>query len=143
VTTWFSRNARSLTGRLVSTFLGVSMTIVLLVAIVAYRQARTALREQVLERLLAIADSREQQLDRWIDGQRVEVRFLAGLPRLRDQLPDLLGERGVVHQDSTRKGLTTYFRRTQSQKGEFSEVFVLSVPGGQVVASTASTRLGE
>ncbi|HEV8195050.1 MAG TPA: ATP-binding protein [Gemmatimonadales bacterium] len=143
MTTWFSRNARSLTGRLVSTFLGVSMTIVLLVAIVAYRQARTALREQVLERLLAIADSREQQLDRWIDGQRVEVRFLAGLPRLRDQLPDLLGERGVVHQDSTRKGLTTYFRRTQSQKGEFSEVFVLSVPGGQVVASTDSTRLGD
>jgi len=86
VTNPLTRAARSLTGRLVITFLGVSVAIVLMVAIVAYRQARGALEEEVLERLRTIASSREQQLNRWIDGQTVEVKFLAGLPRLKDEL---------------------------------------------------------
>ncbi len=143
MTNRFTRVARSLTGRLVFTFLGVSAAIVLMVAIVAYRQARSALKEQVLERLKTIADSREQQLNRWVDGQRLEVRFLAGLPRLRDQLPELLGERGPKAQEDTRRGLTSYFKRTQSQKGDLSEIFVLSVPGGRVLTSTDSSRIGD
>jgi hypothetical protein len=87
VTTWLTRRARSLTGPAGFYLSGVSVTIVLLVAIVAYRQARAALREQVLERLGTVADSREQQLNRWVDQQRVEVRFLAGFPASATSFP--------------------------------------------------------
>jgi PAS domain S-box-containing protein len=143
VKTWLTRTQRSLTGRLVITFLGVSATIVLMVAVVAYRQARSALAEQVLERLRTIASSREQMLNRWVDEQRKEVKFLAGLPRLRDELPEMIGERGVEARDKTRAALTTSFERSLMQKGEFSEAFVLSVPGGQVLISTDSSRIGD
>ena len=138
-----TRAARSLTGRLVITFLGVSVAIVLMVAIVAYRQARGALEEEVLERLRTIASSREQQLNRWIDGQTVEVKFLAGLPRLKDELPELVGERGDAARDATRAALTVSFERNLAQKGEFSEAFILSVPGGRVLVSTDSSRIGD
>ena len=134
---------RSLTSRLVITFLGVSAAIVLVVATVAYRQAREALEEQVLERLRTIASSRERQLNSWVDGQVVEVKFLAGLPRLKDELPQLVGERGDSSRRATRAALTVSFERNKAQKGQFSEAFVLSVPGGQVLVSTDSSRIGD
>jgi PAS domain S-box-containing protein len=143
VTARLTRSARSLTGKLVITFLGVSATIVLVVAIVAYLQARRALEEQVLERLQTVADSREQQLTRWVDGQRLEVGFLAGLPGLWDRLPELRGERGPKAREAVLASTISFLEREKSQKGKYSEFFVLSVPGGQVLASTDSSRIGQ
>lgn len=135
--------ARSLTGRLVLTFLGVSAAIVLMVAVVAYLQARSALREQVLERLQTVADSREQQLNRWIDGQRLEVEFLAGIHPFRARLPELLGERGRSARKEMLVAVAAFFERERSEKGKFSELFLLSVPGGKVLLSTDSSRIGD
>ncbi len=135
--------ARSLTGRLVITFLGVSAAIVLMVAVVAYRQARSALEALVLERLRTTADSREQQLNRWVDGQRMEVKFLAGIHPFRARLPELLGERGMRARKEMLTAVTAFLERERSEKGQFSELFLLSVPGGQVLVSTDSSRIGD
>ena len=67
---------RSLMARLVGSFLTVSLLTVGFVAMVAFSEARSALRNAVVERLQAAAVDRETELNQWIDRRRASPRFV-------------------------------------------------------------------
>lgn len=74
---------RSLMARLVVSFLTLSLLTVLFVALVAFYEARKALREAVFARLTAVAMEEEAVLNRLVELHRRTVVFLAGLPEVR------------------------------------------------------------
>ena len=81
---------RSLVARLVTTFLVLSVVMLAIVGVVSYLQARSALEDAAFARLETAADQKADSLDRWIDEQRRNVVFTAGL------LGGYTGELGVV-----------------------------------------------
>ncbi len=70
---------RSLVARLVLTFLLLSVLTLVIVGVVSYQQARNELRDSAFARLGTAADQKASSLDRWIDEQRRNAVFTAGL----------------------------------------------------------------
>jgi len=70
---------RSLMARLVASFLILSVLMVAVVGIVAYLRAKSSLEGTVFDRLEAASELKADSLDRWIDEQRRNVVFVAGL----------------------------------------------------------------
>ncbi len=79
--------------RLVGSFLTVSVLTVVFVALVAFSEARHALREAIADRLETVALQKEGELNRWVDLQRELIVFLADLPQMRHDAA-LLAEDG-------------------------------------------------
>jgi signal transduction histidine kinase/DNA-binding response OmpR family regulator len=65
--------------RLVLSFLVLSVLTVAIVGMVAYQRGRASLQGTVFDRLDAAAEGKAASLDRWIDEQRRNVVFVAGL----------------------------------------------------------------
>ena len=74
-----TRRRRSLMARLVLSFLVLSVLMVAVVGFVAYQRARASLEGTVYDRLDAAAELKADSLDRWVDEQRRNVVFVAGL----------------------------------------------------------------
>ena len=70
---------RSLMARLVLTFLALSLLMVGIVGTVSYLRARDSLETSVFDRLAGAEQLKADSLDRWIDEQRRNVVFVAGL----------------------------------------------------------------
>jgi len=120
---------RSLIARLVFSFLGVSVAMVIAVAVIAYHEARGALRGEVVARLGAIADSKEKQLDRWVDAQRIEVEYIARLAQRHFDAPPILPRFVTPVERNSGAILSALLRRTTMRTPEFREIFILTVPG--------------
>ena len=71
--------SRGFTARLVLTFLALSLLMVGIVGVVSYARARSSLETSVFARLSAAAQLKSDSVDRWIDEQRRNVVFVAGL----------------------------------------------------------------
>src|ERR1700694_4332283 len=76
--------------RLVSYFLLLSLVTVGLVGYVAYTQATEALKLSVFDRLSAVADVKEGELNRWVDDEVRSAVLIAGLPEVRAQARSLV-----------------------------------------------------
>ena len=70
---------RSLMTRLVVSFLLLSVVTVAVVGVVAYLRARDRSRDSVFDRLEAAAELKADSLDRWVDEQRRNIVFVAGV----------------------------------------------------------------
>ncbi len=130
---------RSLIARLVVSFLAVSLVTVALVAAVAFVRARSALRQEITDRLSAAAAVRERQITQWVDHQRTEVEYLARLAEVAGRAGILAGPGG----ETARSGLAGFLQHTRAMKPALGELFLLSVPGAKVLVSTDSARVGE
>ncbi len=73
------RGRKSLMARLVLSFLVLSVLMVAVVGVVAYQRARASIQGTVFDRLDAASELKADSLDRWIDEQRRNVVFVAGL----------------------------------------------------------------
>jgi signal transduction histidine kinase/DNA-binding response OmpR family regulator len=65
--------------RLVLSFLVLSVLMVAVVGVVAYQRARASIEGTVFDRLEGASELKADSLDRWIDEQRRNVVFVAGL----------------------------------------------------------------
>ena len=83
---------RSLMVRLVSYFLVLSLVTVSVVGYLAYTQATEALKSAVFDRLSALADVKEGELNRWMDDEVRGVVLIAGLPEVRTQTRALFSQ---------------------------------------------------
>ncbi|MGH7560121.1 MAG: hybrid sensor histidine kinase/response regulator [Gemmatimonadales bacterium] len=135
--------SRSLTARLVISFLGFSLVTVALVATIAFVRARSALKEQIVARITAMAASREDQLDRWVREQRLETIFLSHLHFLRGRLSVLTGPSSDPAFDQVSREVTELLDDAISHEPDFLEVSVLAIRDGRVRASTDSQRIGD
>jgi signal transduction histidine kinase len=133
------RAATSLTARLVVTFLVISVLMVVVVGLVAFRRARTALEAGVFDRLSAVADARSASLDQWIAEQQRNLVFIGTLPDVADEGLVLFdphtspAARSRAH-DRLVAQLTAVVRRTSDAQ----ELMVLDMRGTVAVSTLAS-----
>ena len=142
---------RSLMARLVLTFLALSLLMVGIVGTVSYLRARDSLETSVFERLSAAEQLKADSLDRWIDEQRRNVVFVAGLlGGFRTELGSESGTSSGLGSDvrevlarapgdertaSARAGVRSVLDYVVSQTADAQEFLVLDLDG-KVVVST-------
>jgi PAS domain S-box-containing protein len=135
---------RGLVSRLVLTFLLLSVVTLAIVGFVSYQQARSALRDSAVARLGTAADQKSDSLDRWIDEQRRNVVFTAGLlggytgkaTSIGGPAQTLLDPgAGTAAQGAARKEVVDILQYTVSQTTDAEEFVVLDLDG-RIVAST-------
>jgi len=141
---------RSLVARLVVTFLLLSVVMLAIVGVVSYQQARSALEDSAFARLDTAADQKADSLDRWIDEQRRNVVFTAGLlggytgssTSLEGPARELLAEdvtSGV--RLGAQQAAVDILRYAVSQTSD-AEEFLVADLDGTIVASTAAEHEG-
>jgi signal transduction histidine kinase/HAMP domain-containing protein/ActR/RegA family two-component response regulator len=141
------RSRRSLMARLVLTFLALSLLMVGVVGAVAYQRARSSLEGQVFDRLDAAAGLKVDSLNRWIDEQRRNVVFVAGLlggfssgdagglGKAAEQV--LAGGSGAVRGTAPHKSVEAALEYVVSQTADAQELLVLDLDGKVVVSTVA------
>ena len=135
---------RSLMARLVGSFLTVSLLTVGFVAIVAFSEARSAMRDAVVERLQAAAADREAELNRWVERRRESLVFLSGISELRRDAAIVAGSpSGSSELGGARGRIEALLGSASASLGDLEELFLLSCPRGEVVATTDLRRLGD
>ena len=130
--------------RLVSYFLLLSLVTVSLVGYIAYTQATEALKLAVFDRLSALADVKEGELNRWVDDEVRSVVLIAGLPEVRMQVRTLItqSEADPSYMEA-HSALASYLGALAGSAPELQEVFVLSDVGGKIMVSTDASHEGQ
>src|SRR5215211_262977 len=132
---------RSLMARLVLTFLALSLLMVGIVGTVSYLRARDSLETSVYDRLSGAEQLKADSLDRWIDEQRRNVVFAAGLlggfqsgtsGGLGSATLKVLGRSPTA---STRASVRTVLNYVVSQTADAQELLVLDLDGAVVVST--------
>ena len=135
--------------RLVSFFLLLSWSSVVMVGTLAFVRARQELSGAALTRLEAAAALKGDELRRWIDGQRRDLLVLAALPELqrsaaaalRAYEPDIGTASPAVSAACTEA--RTLFDAVLAQKPDLHEIFILTAIGGRIVCSSNPAHVGE
>lgn len=130
--------------RLVSYFLFLSIATVIIVSLIAFRQAQQALTESIYARLDVTATLKEDELIRWLQDQQQDVVWLASLQEVQQPLSQILTlpPTSDQFQDIVYTPLATYFTTIQQQRADFQEIFILSPTGGQILLSTNQANEG-
>ena len=139
---------RSLVARLVLTFLILSVLMVAVVGVVSYLRARDALEASVFDRLDTAAGQKADSVDRWVDEQRRNVVFVAGLlGGLKSGSVELSRDvEQVLTDPRSRSGdahdaVVSVLHYIVSRTADAQELLVLDLQG-QIVASTVPAHEG-
>ncbi|MCL4303251.1 MAG: HAMP domain-containing protein [Anaerolineae bacterium] len=134
---------KSLLARLVSYFLLLSLATVGLVGLVAFIQAREALKTSVFERLNAVATLKEDELNRWVNDQLRDLLFIAQIPRVQRQGEVLFNhaETDTAYQAAS-TDLSQYLTSIIADKPGLQELFILD-QDGRVIISTDKSNAGK
>ena len=146
------RGGRSLLGRLVATFLLLSVAMVGVVGTLAYVRARASLQESVYSRLAAAQDLTTASLERWVQEQRRNIVFASGLTggAVRDgTVPDTRGSVQLLLDPTSspraRAAAADAVRATLSfavgQTADAQELFLIDLDG-RIVVSTNNAHEG-
>lgn len=147
-----ARGSRSFVQRIVVTFLILSTLMVGVVAGVAYVRAKNELQTSERLRLASVQVLAVDSLERWLDEQRRNVKFVSGLLGGVEREGTLPGVRGAVAALFSEKGTEVeraraarVVRRTLSyaveQSSDAQELLVID-PGGRVLISTVPSHVG-
>ena len=125
--------------RLVVSFLVLSVLMVAIVGIVAYQRARTSLQGTVFDRLNAASELKADSLDRWIDEQRRNVVFVAGLlggyetsgsvGALNQEVDDLVEGKGGSSGRHAHESVQNVLSYVISKTADAQEFLVLDLDG--------------
>jgi signal transduction histidine kinase/CheY-like chemotaxis protein/HPt (histidine-containing phosphotransfer) domain-containing protein/HAMP domain-containing protein len=121
----------------------------------AYQRARASLEDQVFDRLASAAELKADALDRWVDEQRRNVVFVAGLlggselyggpgkslGDIRDRVDQLVSAVGTPGWDEAHASIVKLLGFVVSNTADAQEILVIS-PDGTVLASTLPEHEG-
>ena len=121
---------RTLMGRLVRSFLVLSVLMVAAVGVIAFLRARDSLELSVYDRLAAVADAKSEALDRWIDEQQRSLVFIGALPEVGRAGRNML-DRDLPRsaREAAHDELATALTNTVQQTAEAEEYLVLDLRG--------------
>lgn len=134
--------------RLVASFLLLSLLIVFSASFSAYVLASRSLESEVLKRLEAIAEIREEALDRWVDDQKNFLVTQTNLINVRDSAMHLVNRSDVDETDTVESDLSyrkfrQYLETLVSSQRNLDEIFLMSSVGGQILVSTDTPQEGQ
>jgi signal transduction histidine kinase/ActR/RegA family two-component response regulator len=127
--------------RLVLTFLALSLLMVGIVGTVSYLRARDSLETSVFDRLSGAEQLKADSLDRWIDEQRRNVVFVAGLLGGFESGTSgavralLTRDPGDPRNASARTSVRSVLEYVVSQTADAQEFLVLDLDGNVVVST--------
>lgn len=132
----------TLTRRLVLQTVAVSSLLILLpIGAVTLNRGASALEESTLQRLAAVTDVTEYQLQKWVDRQEEAVEFLAGLEEVVEIAADARAK-GPAADFSDRRDFAALAEHALGFP-DLREVFLMTPVGGAVAASSDVRRIGE
>ena len=122
---------KSFVSRLTVSFLGVSLTAILIVGFISYERARSALESTVYDRLASTLEMREEALNQWVDEKLDHLTLIKTMPDVRKSAEALLCE---CDPESYTRAYNTLFGAFQIMfvnMADFAEVSLHSGKGGQ------------
>jgi signal transduction histidine kinase/ActR/RegA family two-component response regulator len=121
---------RTLMGRLVRSFLVLSVLMVAAVGVIAFLLARDSLESSVHDRLGAVADAKTEALDRWIDDQQRNLVFIGTLPQVGRAGRTMLDrDSSPARREAAHDQLAAALTNTVKQQSEAEEYLVLDLQG--------------
>jgi methyl-accepting chemotaxis protein len=129
---------RSLRGKLTFWFLTLSLVPILGIGIFAYRDSRTSLEREILQKLNAIADNKLFTLKGWIQIHVVDVENLAQNAAIQDFLA-LLPATGVAASLDERTQRAAILLTSLQQTNPFYLDILLADVEGKIVLSSSAT----
>ncbi|MDD1693845.1 MAG: PAS domain-containing protein [Methanoregula sp.] len=134
---------RSLTARLICSFLLLSLLIVSLVGLIAYFQATQTLTNSVYDRLNAVATLKENGLDNWVDDQTQNVVMAAWLPNVRTQAGTLLSSPySSPEKKQAYSGLSDFLNLVITRTSYTDELYLIDM-NGTIAISSDKTHEGQ
>jgi signal transduction histidine kinase/DNA-binding response OmpR family regulator len=138
--------------RLVASFLVLSVLMVAFVCIALYQRARASLEGTVFDRLQAASDLKDASLNRWVDEQRRNVVFVAGLlsgstsyggslGALNQKVKYLLTGTRDVQLRQAHDSIEQLLAYVVSKTADAQEYLVLD-PEGNIIVSTVARHEG-
>ncbi len=127
---------RSLTARLAGFFLLLSLVTVSLVGYIAFRRAREALLQSVVDRLETVATLKEDEFSRWVDDQRRNLVFIVWLPEVRAQVGILANhEESDAEYQGAYNALSEYLEYVVTSGFDSAEYLILDLEGNAIVST--------
>jgi len=123
---------RSLAARLTAAFLSLSVGVVIVATFASYREAESALRDRLRDRLEAFAIEDAGELATWLERHRNTLIFLASLRATQE---------AAVTGDVT--ALAAVLRELDRSSFSASEILLARTPGGRVSYSTVPASVGD
>jgi signal transduction histidine kinase len=128
--------------QVVGSFSLLSLTIVSLVGYLAFRQAKTALKQSVFEQLTTAVSLKEGELNRWLLDRRDTLVALSQLSEINRQAQVLLTQKkSTPEYQSALEALQTSLSGFIQNHIDYREIKVIS-KGGRVLASTHPDQIG-
>ena len=127
---------RSLTARLICSFLLLSLLIVTLVGLIAYFQATQTITDSVYDRLNAVATLKESGLNNWVDDQTQNVVMIAWLPDVRTQAGTVLSSTdSSPEKKQAYAGLSDFLHLVITRTSYTDELYLIDMNGTIAVSS--------
>ena len=133
------RLQRSLKARMVAAFLTVSVAIAVTTAFAVYRQASSALRASVSDRIKSLAERRAADVKRWVSLQQELLVYATEIPSVQADAATLAAS---PHDAAARQRLEAQLRSARAHGLAARSMELLQVPGGMVIASTDAGAVG-
>ncbi len=140
---------RSLVARLTLYFFLLSLLAVAVIGYLAYYQARQTLEESIFERLSAVTELKETELNRWVTDRRSDVEFLARSVELSVYTQSLLTQLADGTNTSNPASLPPYLAlhryllTADTVKPDLQEIFLIDISSGDVILSTIERHEGQ
>ncbi len=135
---------RSLIARLVLFFSLVMLVGVLLLGVLGYVRARSALRDATLLRLETMAVLKESEINRWVQDQQQSLLLISALPDLRAQTALL-----TLH-EATDPSIPLAYQALSAQlvllaqnNPNVQELFILHPTEGKIIVSSQKSHEGQ
>jgi len=127
---------KSLTVRLVGSFLLLTFSIIALVGYIAFTLTRNEIQRSVTERLETVAQLQEDEFSRWVDDQRRNLVFIAWLPEVRAQTGILMSRgRSDPQYLAAYQTLSEYLQYIVTNGFDSSEYLILDLNGRAIVST--------
>ena len=134
---------KSLMVRIAVTMFLLAILAMFLVSYLVYNQATRNLTQSVYERLNAVSILKGDDLNRWIDQQRLDLVFLAWQPEVQGQAGILLsGSAAAVDLQTAHTVLLSYLQFVVTSVSDSDELFIMDLDG-RVAISTLAAHEGQ
>ncbi|MGH2415176.1 MAG: cache domain-containing protein, partial [Microcystaceae cyanobacterium] len=133
----------SLTTKVASAFLLLSLATVGIVGGVAFVKAREALKQAAFNRLQVTATLKEEEISRWFEDQQRDFLLTTQFPDVKVNLKQLLSHPTVeADRQAAYTVLSQYWQRVAQLKPNLKEIFLID-RSNRIILSTNKIREGE
>ena len=127
---------RSLIARLTGAFFAFLVLTVSLVGYLAYVQATRSLTQSIFDRLQAVATLKEDQLEVWVDEQRLNLVFIAWQPDIQRHTSIFFNPvQPQAEREAAYSAILEYLRFVVTSISDSDELFIIDLNGNVVIST--------